>query len=153
MRWPSTDHATGVGLGLASSRGLTGAIRGTLEPEETPGGGLTIAFRCRLFPGKPGSPGRRERDRDRIDPAPSRDHDGARAWHGAAATVSRPPATRRSRACHAPCRRAVQGAVATATGTRRRLQDPVPARRGHGSSRPDGQSRGDHVAWAKEAGA
>jgi signal transduction histidine kinase len=38
MRWPSTDHTTGVGLGLALSRGLTEAIRGTLEPEETPDG-------------------------------------------------------------------------------------------------------------------
>ena len=36
--------ATGVGLGLAVSRGLTEAMRGTLEPEETPGGGLTMTI-------------------------------------------------------------------------------------------------------------
>jgi hypothetical protein len=152
MRWPSTDHTTGIGFGLALSRGLTGAIRGTLEPEDTPGGGLTIAFRCPLFPGKPWLAWQARARRDRIDPVPSRDHNGARAWHGAAVTVSRPPATRRSRACYAPCRPG-RGAAATATGTRRRLQDPLPDRRGHGSSRPDGQSRGCHVTWAKEAGA
>jgi two-component system, OmpR family, sensor histidine kinase KdpD len=34
--------AIGVGLGLTVARGLTEAMRGTLEPEETPGGGLTM---------------------------------------------------------------------------------------------------------------
>jgi two-component system, OmpR family, sensor histidine kinase KdpD len=36
--------ATGVGLGLAVARGLTEAMRGRLEPEETPGGGLTMTI-------------------------------------------------------------------------------------------------------------
>jgi two-component system, OmpR family, sensor histidine kinase KdpD len=35
---------TGVGLGLTVSRGLTEAMRGTLEPDETPGGGLTMTI-------------------------------------------------------------------------------------------------------------
>jgi two-component system sensor histidine kinase KdpD len=35
---------TGVGLGLTVSRGLTRAMHGTLEPEQTPGGGLTMAI-------------------------------------------------------------------------------------------------------------
>jgi two-component system, OmpR family, sensor histidine kinase KdpD len=34
----------GLGLGLTVSRGLTEAMSGTLEPEETPGGGLTMAI-------------------------------------------------------------------------------------------------------------
>ena len=37
-------NASGVGLGLTVSRGLTEAMRGTLAPEETPGGGLTMAI-------------------------------------------------------------------------------------------------------------
>ena len=32
----------GTGLGLALSRGLTEAMQGTLTPEDTPGGGLTM---------------------------------------------------------------------------------------------------------------
>ncbi len=35
---------TGVGLGLTVSRGLAEAMRGTLEPAETPGGGLTMTI-------------------------------------------------------------------------------------------------------------
>ena len=44
QRLGNTGSSTGVGLGLAVSRGLTEAMRGTLEPEETPGGGLTMAI-------------------------------------------------------------------------------------------------------------
>jgi two-component system, OmpR family, sensor histidine kinase KdpD len=44
QRLGDTDSSRGVGLGLAVSRGLTEAMRGTLEPEETPGGGLTMAI-------------------------------------------------------------------------------------------------------------
>jgi two-component system sensor histidine kinase KdpD len=42
QRLGDTDNTTGVGLGLALSRGLAEAMNGTLEPEETPGGGLTM---------------------------------------------------------------------------------------------------------------
>ena len=39
-----TSKSPGVGLGLALSRGLTEAMGGTLEPRETPGGGLTMVI-------------------------------------------------------------------------------------------------------------
>jgi two-component system sensor histidine kinase KdpD len=42
QRLGDRDNHTGVGLGLALSRGLTEAMGGTLTPEETPAGGLTM---------------------------------------------------------------------------------------------------------------
>ena len=42
QRLGDRDNHTGVGLGLALSRGLTEAMGGTLRPERTPGGGLTM---------------------------------------------------------------------------------------------------------------
>ncbi|MFJ3906080.1 ATP-binding protein [Streptomyces sp. NPDC090025] len=44
QRLGDTDNTTGVGLGLALSRGLTEAMGGTLTPEDTPGGGLTMVI-------------------------------------------------------------------------------------------------------------
>jgi two-component system, OmpR family, sensor histidine kinase KdpD len=42
QRLGDTDNTTGVGLGLALSRGLTEAMGGTLTADDTPGGGLTM---------------------------------------------------------------------------------------------------------------
>jgi two-component system sensor histidine kinase KdpD len=42
QRLGDTDNTTGVGLGLALSKGFVEAMGGTLEPEDTPGGGLTM---------------------------------------------------------------------------------------------------------------
>ena len=42
QRLGDTDNTTGLGLGLALSRGLVEAMDGSLHPEETPGGGLTM---------------------------------------------------------------------------------------------------------------
>ncbi|MGW0885108.1 ATP-binding protein [Streptomyces sp. NPDC002671] len=42
QRLGDTDNTTGLGLGLALARGLTEAMSGTLTPEDTPGGGLTM---------------------------------------------------------------------------------------------------------------
>ncbi len=44
QRLGDTDNTAGVGLGLALSRGLTEAMGGTLSPEDTPGGGLTMVI-------------------------------------------------------------------------------------------------------------
>ncbi|MEY9849472.1 ATP-binding protein, partial [Streptacidiphilus sp. MAP5-3] len=44
QRLGDNDNETGVGLGLALARGLTEAMGGTLTPEDTPGGGLTMVL-------------------------------------------------------------------------------------------------------------
>ena len=44
QRLGDRDNHTGAGLGLALSRGLTEAMGGTLTPEHTPGGGLTMVL-------------------------------------------------------------------------------------------------------------
>jgi two-component system sensor histidine kinase KdpD len=66
QRLGDTDNTTGVGLGLALSRGLTEAMGGTLTPEETPGGGLTMVVSLSAPPAKETpadhEPGRRERE-------------------------------------------------------------------------------------------
>jgi two-component system, OmpR family, sensor histidine kinase KdpD len=65
QRLGDTDNTTGVGLGLALSRGLTEAMGGTLEPEDTPGGGLTMTLSLPAVPGPAGPlPDGRDRDRD-----------------------------------------------------------------------------------------
>ena len=66
QRLGDTDNTTGVGLGLALARGLTEAMGGTLAPEETPGGGLTMVVSLTAAgaqeTGPSPEPGRRERD-------------------------------------------------------------------------------------------
>jgi len=42
QREGDTDNLTGLGLGLALSKGFTEGMGGTLEAEDTPGGGLTM---------------------------------------------------------------------------------------------------------------
>jgi two-component system sensor histidine kinase KdpD len=64
QRLGDTDNTTGVGLGLALARGLTELMGGTLNPEETPGGGVTMVLSLTAVPSDLGAarqPGRRER--------------------------------------------------------------------------------------------
>ena len=44
QRMGDTDNTTGLGLGLALSRGFTEGMGGRLLPEDTPGGGLTMVI-------------------------------------------------------------------------------------------------------------
>ena len=61
QRLGDTDNTHGVGLGLALSRGLAEAMGGSLEPEETPGGGLTLVLTLPAARGDAPEPGHRER--------------------------------------------------------------------------------------------
>jgi two-component system sensor histidine kinase KdpD len=68
QRLGDNDNTTGVGLGLALSRGFAEAMGGSLDPEETPGGGLTMVLSLPAAESGPGDgeadPGRREREAD-----------------------------------------------------------------------------------------
>ena len=58
QRLGDTDNTTGVGLGLALSRGLTEAMGGTLTADDTPGGGLTMTVSLPAVAGRAASPSR-----------------------------------------------------------------------------------------------
>jgi len=81
QRLGDTDNTTGVGLGLALSRGLTEAMGGTLEPEETPGGGMTMTLSLPAAPAPDGlradEPGQRERQDAALPAAGGSGPDGA----------------------------------------------------------------------------
>ncbi|KAA9089344.1 sensor histidine kinase [Microbacterium radiodurans] len=48
QRLGDADNTTGLGLGLALSRGFAEGMRGSLTPERTPGGGLTMVVELAL---------------------------------------------------------------------------------------------------------
>ncbi len=50
QRLGDTDNTSGLGLGLALSRGFIEAMHGTLTPEDTPGGGLTMVISLPTIP-------------------------------------------------------------------------------------------------------
>jgi two-component system, OmpR family, sensor histidine kinase KdpD len=64
QRLGDTDNKTGIGLGLALSRGLTEAMGGTLTADETPGGGLTMTVSMPIVADRDYGcqPGHRERE-------------------------------------------------------------------------------------------
>ena len=52
QRWGDNDNTTGLGLGLALSKGFTEGMGGTIEAEDTPGGGLTMVIELPVFLGE-----------------------------------------------------------------------------------------------------
>ncbi|GIJ52370.1 sensor histidine kinase [Virgisporangium aliadipatigenens] len=66
QRLGDRDNGTGVGLGLALSRGLAEAMDGSLDPEHTPGGGLTMTLSLRSVED---DRGRRPDPAEHADPA------------------------------------------------------------------------------------
>ncbi|MCT2590660.1 DUF4118 domain-containing protein [Streptomyces sp. N2-109] len=53
QRRGDAPRGAGVGLGLAVARGFTEAMGGSLEAEDTPGGGMTMVLSLRAAPGRP----------------------------------------------------------------------------------------------------
>ncbi|MCE7481005.1 ATP-binding protein [Microbacterium profundi] len=53
QRYGDTDNTAGLGLGLALSKGFTEGMGGSLTPEDTPGGGLTMVISLPLAAGTP----------------------------------------------------------------------------------------------------
>jgi two-component system sensor histidine kinase KdpD len=70
QRLGDRDNTTGVGLGLALSRGLAEAMAGTLTPEHTPGGGLTMVLTLPLVRSARTVPGESEPDAAGSGPPP-----------------------------------------------------------------------------------
>ncbi|MEI3849131.1 MULTISPECIES: sensor histidine kinase [unclassified Microbacterium] len=68
QRHGDTDNATGLGLGLALSRGFTEGMGGTLAAEDTPGGGLTMVVSLPLATAR--------EDQTGSSPRPSAGEDG-----------------------------------------------------------------------------
>jgi two-component system, OmpR family, sensor histidine kinase KdpD len=94
------SEETGVGLGLVVSRGLAEAMGSTVEPEETPGGGLTMVVSLPAAPARPAR-GALLRLRAGLPEFPGDDLEGARSRDGqqgsdeAAEETAHPVADRR----------------------------------------------------------
>ena len=70
QRLGDTDNTVGVGLGLALARGLAEAMHGTVQPEDTPGGGLTMVVAMPVAPARADDvpvPGSRERSEPEME--------------------------------------------------------------------------------------
>jgi two-component system, OmpR family, sensor histidine kinase KdpD len=53
QRHGDAPRGAGVGLGLAVARGFAESMRGTLNAEDTPGGGMTMVLTLKAAPGRP----------------------------------------------------------------------------------------------------
>lgn len=58
QRYGDAPHGAGVGPGLAVARGFAEAMGGTLDAEDTPGGGLTMVLGLPVAPGVQPTPQR-----------------------------------------------------------------------------------------------
>ncbi|BAU86609.1 turgor pressure sensor [Streptomyces laurentii] len=56
QRFGDAPRGSGVGLGLPVARGFVEAMGGTLNAEDTPGGGLTMVLTLRTAPQSPAPP-------------------------------------------------------------------------------------------------
>ncbi|MDP9221628.1 MAG: DUF4118 domain-containing protein, partial [Actinomycetota bacterium] len=90
QRLGDRDNETGVGLGLALALGLTEAMGGTLRPEDTPGGGLTMVVVL------PTAQGHRPPDGNPAEPGPPLGLSRAGLPPGVARWLDELPANRRS---------------------------------------------------------
>ncbi|MFF4548876.1 sensor histidine kinase [Streptomyces sp. NPDC001435] len=52
QRYGDSPRGAGVGLGLAVARGFAESMGGTLNAEDTPGGGLTMVLSLNPAPGR-----------------------------------------------------------------------------------------------------
>ncbi|RKN37896.1 sensor histidine kinase [Streptomyces hoynatensis] len=80
QRFGDTPRGDGVGLGLAVARGFAEAMRGTLDAEDTPGGGLTMVLTLPTAAGAQDAP----------------------AGEGGEAAAAQEPAITERKAAHAP---------------------------------------------------
>ena len=70
QRRGDTDNTTGLGLGLALSRGFVEGMGGALAPEDTPGGGLTMVVALPIAPAQ--APGEAQPPGERWAPGEER---------------------------------------------------------------------------------